>query len=155
MGLKEIMKCTYNHFISVSFGCSINIPPPHLLFPLKIWAPHSTAMQVRSLQMESKNWLAQDLILLRHILTLFMTSLTQTIRHKKAALVGIFVTFECQFLTQRTKIWLENCCVCDWIPNQTWKPSVNVLLDTWLWLSGTHCRPTWELLPPSQLSKLT
>ena len=44
---------------------------------------------------------------------------------------------------------------CSKFQKQTWKPSVNVLLVTLLPLSGTHCRSTWELLPPSQLSKLT
>ena len=39
--------------------------------------------------------------------------------------------------------------------NKSENLSVNVLLVTLLWLSGTCCWPTWELLPPSQLSKLT
>ena len=41
------------------------------------------------------------------------------------------------------------------IPKTKLKTSVNVLLVTVLRLSGTRCRPTWELLPPCQLSKLT
>ena len=44
---------------------------------------------------------------------------------------------------------------CSKFQKQTWKPSVNVLLVTLLRLSRTRCRPTWELLPPSQLLKLT
>ena len=34
---------------------------------------------------------------------------------------------------------------CSKFPKQIWKPSVNVLLVTVLRLSGTRCRPTWEL----------
>ena len=41
------------------------------------------------------------------------------------------------------------------IPKTNLKTLVNVLLVTLLRLSGTRCRSTWELLPPSQLSKLT
>ena len=44
---------------------------------------------------------------------------------------------------------------CSKFKKQTWKCLVKVLLVTLLWLSGTCCWPTWELLPPSQLSKLT
>ena len=38
---------------------------------------------------------------------------------------------------------------------QTWKPLVDVFLVTLLQLSGTRCQPTWELLPPSKVSKLS
>ena len=44
---------------------------------------------------------------------------------------------------------------CSKFQRQTWKPSVGVLLVTLLRLPGTRCRPTWELLPPSKVSKLS
>ena len=44
---------------------------------------------------------------------------------------------------------------CSKFQKQTWKPSVNALLVTMLWLSGTCCWPTWEPLPASKLLKLS
>ena len=41
------------------------------------------------------------------------------------------------------------------IPKTNLKTFGECSLVTLLRLSGTRCRPTWELLPPSQLSKLT
>ena len=74
-------------------------------FSLWIWAAQSAAMLVHTLQMKSTNMAAYEYSFLPYRPTLFMTLQTQ----HGSAHSHVFMTFKCQFLTNWTIKWLNNC----------------------------------------------
>ena len=79
---------------------------------------------------------------------------TLALRHFDGTLPPYLSSSLCTYINHRAPFVLRQKD-CSKFQKQTWKPSVNFFLVTLLRLSGTRCRPTWEFLPPSQLSKLT